>query len=70
MKFTEILWFVFFTLVVLVMTSCEKDDLMEDENVDEYVSSISKPTFDKYLVTNLVKSILIHAFSLKIKIHS
>lgn len=51
MKLSEILWVVSFAFVSLVMTSCEKEELLEDDIVKENVSSVSKPTIDKYLVT-------------------
>ena len=51
MKISEVILFVFFALAVLVMTSCEKDELLENDAIEESVSSVSKPAFDKYLVT-------------------
>ena len=51
MRLSEILWAVFFALVSLVMTSCEKDNLLEENVIEEHVSFVSKPTIDKYLVT-------------------
>lgn len=50
MKFPEVLWFVFLALVFLILTSCEKDKLIEDD-IEAEVSSVTKPVFDKYLVT-------------------
>lgn len=51
MKISEVILFVFFALAVLVMTSCEKDELLENDVIEESVSFVSKPAFDKYLVT-------------------
>ena len=50
MKFFDFLGILFFALSSLFLTSCEKDKLIEDE-MDTEVSSITKPIFDKYLVT-------------------
>ena len=50
MKFFDFFGILFLALSSLFLTSCEKDKLIEDE-MDTEVSSITKPIFDKYLVT-------------------
>lgn len=50
MKSFEILCILFFVLSSLFLTSCEKEQLIEDDIYVE-VSSVTKPVLDKYLVT-------------------